>query len=183
MLAFIIILVVFIVIWKLTPNPANRRTTGMMFQMLESFHIIDSTTKFEVFAQRLDFIGQLASTLPPNADKCKCADMALQEYSDKHHRPISPTIRQIFNQPQIAISAKFRDEAATAFYLRICDQLKAEIKTLKTTNARQRRVIKASEIADIIVDRLTSNERQKYIDCIRNELARGSDIPTIPDPK
>lgn len=149
----------------------------MMFQMLESFDIVDSTTKLDTFTQRLDFLGKLASTLPANANQ-KCIDTAIQTYSHKYSgRSISPTIRLILSQPQIATSPKFRDEAATAFYLRTCNQLKAEIKTLKTTNARQRRVIKASELADIIVDRLTSNERQKYVDCIRNELASVSDIP------
>ena len=34
--------------------------------------------------------------------------MALRAYSDKYNRPISPTIRQILNQPQIATSTKFR---------------------------------------------------------------------------
>lgn len=178
MLTFIIILVVFILIWKLTPNPANKRATGMMLQMLESFYLIDTTIKLDIFAKRLDFLGKLASTLPTNADKSKCINTALQVYAQKYYdRPISPTIKLILNQPQIATSPKFRDEAATAFYLRTCNQLKAEIKILKTTNARQRRVINASELADIIVDRLTSDERQKYIDCIRDELTSVSDIP------
>ena len=64
MLAFIIILAVFIFIWKLTPNPANKRAAGMMFQMLESFNIIENTTKFDVFTRRLDFLGTLANTMP-----------------------------------------------------------------------------------------------------------------------
>ena len=102
----------------------------------------------------------------------RSADMALRAYSDKYNRPISPTIRQILNQPQIATSTKFRDEAATAFFLRSCNKLETEIKTLKTSNARQRRVTQAHELADIIVDRLYSDEQQKYIDCIHSELAR-----------
>lgn len=171
MLTFIIILAVFLLLWKLTPNPVDKRAVGMMFQMLESFYIIDTTTNLEIFSQRLDLLGKLASTLPANANN-KCIDSAIQTYSHKYSgRSISPTIRLTLNQPQIATSPKFRDEAATAFYLRTCNQLKTEIKTLKTTTARQRRVIKASELADIIVDRLKSNERQKYIDCIRDELA------------
>lgn len=120
---------------------------------------------------------------PTNANK-KCIDATIQAYSHKYSgRTISPTIRLILNQPKIATSPKFRDEAVTAFYLRTCYQLKTEIKTLKTTNARQRRVIKASELADIIIGRLTSNERQKYVECIREELANMSDIPPIIDPK
>ena len=61
---------------------------------------------------------------------------------------------------------------ATAFFLRSCNKLETEIKTLKTSNARQRRVTQAHELADIIVDRLYSDEQQKYIDCIHGELAR-----------
>lgn len=179
MLTFIIIIAVFLLLWKLTPTTVNKRAVGMMFQMLESFHIIDTTVNLDIFTQRLDLLGQLASKLPAHANKNKCADMALQAYSNKYNRPISPTIRQIFNQPQIATSIKFRDEAATAFFLRSCNKLETEIKTLKTSNAKQRRITQANELADIIVDRLYSDERQKYIDCIRGELARlsGSTSP------
>ena len=159
-------------------NLVKKQTVGMMFQMLESFHIIDNTVKYEVFSQRLDFIGKLASTLPVNADKNKCIDTALKAYAHKYSdRAISPTIRLILNQPQIATSPKFRDEAATAFFLRTCNKLKSEIKTLKTANARQRRVVQASDLADIIIDKLTSIDRQKYIDCIRDEF---SSVPGIP---
>lgn len=176
MLILISVIAAFILLWKLTPNPVNKRAVGMMFQMLESFDIVDSTTKLDTFTQRLDFLGELASTIPANANK-KCIDSAIQAYSLKYSsRPISPTIRLILNQPQIATSPKFRDEVATAFYLRTCNQLKTEIKTLKTTNARQRRVVTASELADIIIGRLTSNERQKYVECIRDELANVSAI-------
>ena len=175
MLAFIIILAAFILLWKLTPSPVNKKAVGMMFQMLESFDIVDSTTKLDTFTQRLDFLGELASTLPANANN-KCIDTAIQAYSHKYSgRYISPTIRQILNQPQIATSPKFRDEAATAFFLRSCNKLETEIKTLKTTNAKQRRVTQGHELANIIVDRLCSSERQKYIDCIHIELARLSD--------
>lgn len=181
MLTFIIILAAFFLIWKLTPNPANKKAVGMMFQMLESFYIIDSTTKIDIFTQRLDFLGKLASTLPTNADKNKCIDTAIQAYARKYYdKPISPTIKLILNQPQIASSLKFRDEAATAFYLRACDKLKAEIKTLKTANARQRRVTQASDLSSIIIDRLSSSERQKYIDCIREELVHVTDMASIP---
>lgn len=152
----------------------------MMFQMLESFYLVDTTVKLDIFTKRLDFLGKLASTLPANADKSKCIDTALQVYAQKYYdRPISPTIRLILNKPQIATSTKFRDEAATAFFLRTCYKLETEIKTLKTSNAKQRRVTQAHELADIIVDRLHSDERQKYIDCIHGELARlsGSTSP------
>lgn len=102
MITFLIILAVFILLWKLTPNPANKKAIGMFFQMLESFHIIDTTVKFNTFEQRLDFIGKLANTLPANVDKNKCIDTALQLYSQKYSdNPISPTIKAILNNPQI----------------------------------------------------------------------------------
>lgn len=179
MLIFIIILVVFILIWKLTPNPANKRATGMMFQMLESFYLIDTTVKLDIFIKRLDFLGELASALPAKADKDKCIDTALQVYAHKYYdKPISPTIKLILKQPQIAASLKFRDEASTAFFLRSCDKLKAEIKNLKTASARQRRVTQATDLASIITERLVSAERQKYIDCINNEITSVSDMVT-----
>lgn len=154
---------------------------GRMFQMLESFHVIDNTIKLDIFTQRPNFIGELASALPPvDADKDKYIDMALQVYTHKYSdRTISSTIRLILSQPQIATSPKFRDEAATSFFLRTCNKLKAETKTLKTTSAKQRRVTQATELSDTIVDRLTSNERQKYIDCIRRELASMSHMTTL----
>lgn len=149
----------------------------MMFQMLESFYIIDTTVKLDVFTQRLDLLGDLASKLPAKADKNRCMDMALQAYAKKYYdKPISPTIRLILNQPQIANSSKFRDEAATAFFLRSCNKLKNEIKTLKTANARQRRVTQATELADIIVNRLRSDEWEKYKNCIYEELANVSNM-------
>ena len=37
MLTVIVILVAVALVWKFTPNPANKRAAGMMFQMLESF--------------------------------------------------------------------------------------------------------------------------------------------------
>lgn len=173
MTAFLIFLALCFLIWKFAPNPENKRAAGMMLQMLESFHIIDSTIKLDVFSQRLDFLGQLASTLPPKADKDKCIKMALKSYGGKYPgNSVSPTIRIILNQPQIATSYKFRDEAATAFFLRACDKLKTDIRNLKTEAARQRRVLQASELADNIEDRLMSEELQKYIDCIHDELAK-----------
>ena len=121
MITFIIIVVVGVLLWKLTPNPANKRAIRMMFQMLETFHLIDSTVKLDVFTRRLDFLGELARSLPKNADKNKCIDAALHSYSQKYPAVhISPTVRLILNQPDIATSLKFRDEAYTAFYLRSC---------------------------------------------------------------
>lgn len=67
MLTVIVILVAVALVWKFTPNPANKRAAGMMFQMLESFHIIDTTVNLDIFTQRLDLLSQLASTLPANA--------------------------------------------------------------------------------------------------------------------
>ena len=167
MITFLIILAVFILLWKLTPNPTNKRAIGMMFQMLESFHIIDSTVKFNIFEQRLDFIGKLANTLPTNVDKNKCIATALQLYSQKYSdKPISPTIRTILNNPQIASSPKFRDEATTAFYLRYCYRLNLEIEQLKTTAAKRRRIQQAAELSEIIKERLCSAEKAKYVNAI-----------------
>lgn len=167
MITFLIILAVFFLLWKITPNPANKKTVGMMFQMLESFHIIDSTIKLNTFEQRLDLLGRLAKTLPANADANKCIDTALQLYARKYSgRPISPTIRLILNDPQIASSPKFRDEAATAFYLRTCSGLKSEIEQLKTAAAKKRRIQQAAELSDIIKERLYSAEKARYINAI-----------------
>lgn len=139
-----------------------------MFQMLESFQIIDSTVKLEVFTQRLDFLRQLASSLPTKADNNQCIDIALQTYTHKYFdKPVSPTIRLILKQPQIASSSKFRDEALTAFYMRYCYKLKNEIEKLKTSAAKQRRITQAAELADIVRERLCSPDRQKYIDATK----------------
>lgn len=172
MITFIIIIAICWLLWKITPNPANRVATGKMFQMLETFHLIDSTVKLDVFTRRLDFLGELARSLPKNADKNTCIDTALHTYSQKYpivH--ISPTVRLILNQPDIATSLKFRDEAYTAFYLRSCSNLKHEISTLKTEPAKQRRVKQAKELADVILERLMSSEQSKYAECINNEFA------------
>lgn len=177
MITFFIILTLCILLWKFTPNPENKRAAGMMLQMLESFQIIDSTVKLDIFTHRLDLLGRLASSLPVKADKNKSIAMALKAYASKYHdKPISPTIRLILNQPQIATSPKFRDEVATAFFLRFCNKLKTEIKTLKTSNAKLRRVAQATELADIIGSCLMSDERQKYADRIHEELTSVSDI-------
>lgn len=142
-----------------------------MFQMLESFNVIDSTVKLDIFTQRLNFLGELASSLPVKAEKDKCIKMALTAYANKYPgRLISPTIRMILKGPQIATSPKFRDEAATAFFLRSCDKLKTEIKNLKTATAKLRRVEQAKELSYIIEDRLVSDDIQKYIDRIHEEL-------------
>ena len=172
MITFIIIIAICLFLWKLTPNPANRVATGKMFQMLETFHLIDSTVKLDVFTQRLDFLGKLALSLPKNADKNKCIDTALHTYSQKYPAiHISPTVRLILNQPDIVTSLKFRDEAYTAFYLRSCSNLKDEINTLKTATAKQRRVKQAKELADVVLERLKSTAQSKYAECINNELA------------
>ncbi|MBD5301628.1 MAG: hypothetical protein HDS16_01300 [Bacteroides sp.] len=177
MITFIIILAICLLLWKLTPNPANRSATGKMFQMLESFHIIDSTVKLDVFIRRLDFLGELARNLPKNADTGKCIEAALHAYSQKYPAVhISPTIRLILSQPNIATSLKFRDEAYIAFYLRSCSKLKDEINTLKTATAKQRRVKQAKELADVVLARLKSTEQSKYAECINNELASVSNM-------
>lgn len=167
MITIIIIIAVFILLWKLTPSPTDKRTVGIMFQLLESFHVIDTTVKLDIFTQRLDFIGKLAATLPTNVDNNKCIDVAIQSYSRKYANiPISPTSRLILNQPQIAYSPKFRDEAITAFYMRHCNRLKSEISKLKTNAAKQRRITQAAELADIVKVRLYSPDKQKYSDAI-----------------
>lgn len=177
MITFLIVLTAIFLIWKFTPTPVNKQAAGMMFQILESFNIVDSTVKLDVFTQRLDFLRQLANGIPTNTNKKKCAEAALQSYVKKYPNvPISPTARLILEQPQIAASAKFRDEAATAFFLRTCYKLKSEIATLKTKTAKQQRIEQARDLAVIIADRLTSLEKQKYIDCIHNELAIVSDM-------
>lgn len=171
MVTIIIILIVVFLLWKITPNPTNQRASGMMLQMLESFNIIDSTLKFDIFTQRLDFLGELATTLPSNIDKHKCIEVAIHSYTHKYpDKSISPTIRLILDKPDIATSAKFRDEATTAFYLRTCDRLKSEIRSLKTLTAKQRRVQQAHELANIVIGRLASLEKQNYIEYISNEL-------------
>lgn len=152
----------------------------MMFQMLESFHIIDTTVKFNIFEQRLDFIGKLANTLPTNVDKNKCIDTALQLYSQKHSdKPISPTIRTILNNPQIASSPKFRDEATTAFYLRSCSRLKLDIEQLKTAAAKGRRIQQAAELSEIIKKRLCSVEKDKYINTINESYENLTSVHTL----
>lgn len=180
MITFIIILAIFLLIYKLTPNPADKQAVGKMVQMLESFYIIDNTVKFDVFTRRLGFIGQLANGIPKNANQKKCAEVALQTYARKYPNvSTSPTLRLILDQPQIANSAKFRDEAATAFYLRTCSQLKIEIATLKTRAAKLRRVEQSHMLANYIIDGLASVDRQKYIDCIHNECTVVSEIASL----
>ena len=180
MITFLIILAVFIFLWKLTPNPANKKAIGMFFQMLESFHIIDTTVKFNTFEQRLDFIGKLANTLPANVDKNKCIDTALQSYSQKYSdNPISPTIKAILNNPQIASSPKFRDEATTAFYLRSCSRLNLEIEQLKTTAAKRRRIQQAAELSEIVKERLCSAEKAKYIIAINESYENLTALHTL----
>lgn len=177
MITFIIIIAICVLLWKFTPNPANRVATSKMFQMLETFHLIDSTVKLDVFTHRIDFLGELARSLPKNADKNKCIDTALHTYSQKYPAVhISPTIRLILNQPDIATSLKFRDEAYTAFYLRSCSKLKDEINTLKTATAKQRRVKQAKELAEVVLERLKSSEQSKYAECINNELTAVSNM-------
>lgn len=177
MITFIIIVAICFLLWKITPNPANRVATGKMFQMLETFHIIDTTVKLDVFTQRLDFLRELSSNLPKNADVNKCIDAALRAYSQKYPAiNISPTIRLIINQPQIAASLKFRDEAYTAFYLRSCAKLKDEINILKTTAAKQRRIKQAKDLADVVLANLKSTEQYKYAECINNELTSVSNL-------
>ncbi len=167
MITILIILAVLILLWKLTPKPTDKRTVSIMFQMLETFHIIDTTIKLDVFTQRLEFIGQLATNIPANADKNKCIDAAIQAYSRRYiNLPISPTSRLILNQPQIAYSPKFRDEAITAFYMRYCYKLRNEIATLKTNAAKQRRKTQAAELADIVKAQLYSLDKQKYSDAV-----------------
>ena len=180
MITIIIIFIVVFLLLKLKPKPTNKMAVSIILQILESFDIIDSTTKLDTFTQRLDFLGELANTLPATANYNKCTDAAIQAYTHKYSsRPVSPTIKLILNQPQIAVSPKFRDEAATAFFLRSCSNLENEIRTLKTVNARQRRVIQAEKLAETIIDRLKSNDRQKYIDCIRDELSRLSNLTRL----
>lgn len=171
MLTITIVLVILFILWKFTPNSANKKATGMMFQMLESFHLIDSTVKFDVFTRRLDLLAKLANTLPKNADQKKCIELALQAYRHKYPTvPTSPTIRRILDQPEIATSSKFRDEAYTAFYMRLCAKLKDEINTLKTAAAKQRRIKQANDIAEIILERLASSDRLQYAEYINNEF-------------
>ena len=96
MVIFIIVIAIFLLLWKCSYNSADRLAIEKMFQMLETFHLIDSTVKLDVFTQRLDFLDELARSLPKNANKNKCIDAALHSYSQKYPAVhISPTVRLI----------------------------------------------------------------------------------------
>lgn len=154
-------------------NLEMKRTIGIMFQMLESFNIIDNTVKYEVFSQRLDFLGTLAHNIPNKTNNLECAKIALQKYSKKYSNVTCTfTYNQILGNPSITYSDKFRDEAATAFYMRSCDKLKTEIESLKTKAAKQRRIKQAEELSDMIKERLCSSDKQKYINAINESFEK-----------
>ena len=150
-------------------------TIGRMFQMLESFEIINNTVNPKIFTQRLNLLGEIARSLPEYKQSSACAKPALQIYTNKYPNVnVTSTHRLIIEQPSVAYSPKFRDEATTAFYIRTCHNLKIEISTLKSIAAKQRRIIKASELAELIIPMLTSPDKQRYIDVIHSTCAEVS---------
>lgn len=166
------IIIVYIAAKKQKYDTTARLITGQMFQLLESFKIIDSTVKLDIFTQRLNFMYKLAKEMPQSGNLKHFADIALRTYTRKYPKVfITPTYRQIVTQPQIVCSDKFRDEAATAFYLRACENLKESISTLKTTAAKQRRIKQAEEWAETITDMLRSYDKQRYAETIRETCA------------
>lgn len=173
------IIIVYIAAKKQKYDTTARLITGRMFQMLESFKIIDSTVKLDIFTQRLDFLYQLAKEIPQSDNLKHFADITLRNYTRKYPKVfITPTYRQIIEQPQIVCSDKFRDEAATAFYLRTCENLKENISTLKTTAAKQRRIKQAGEWAEIITGMLRSYDKPRYAETIREMCTSVSAIDT-----
>lgn len=168
----ILIIIGFIIIAYLATKKQKydvhtRLITGRMFQMLESFKIIDSTIKLDTFTQRLNLLRDLAKDIPQNENIQHFSDLALKTYARKYPKEfITQTYRQILVQPQIACSDKFRDEAATAFYIRHCEKLKEDISTLKTTAAKQRRIKQAEELSEKIIDMLSSYDKQRYTETI-----------------
>lgn len=166
------VIIVILAAKKQIYDQKTRQITGSMFQMLESFKIIDSTVKLDIFTQRLDFLRKLAISLPQNEDLKHFADISLNAYTRKYPKvSITPTFRLIIQQPQVACSSKFRDEAATAFYMRVCGKLKEDISTLKTKAAKQRRIKQAEELAETIIDTLCSTEKARYVEAIRETCA------------
>lgn len=167
------IIIVYIAAKKQKYDATARLITGRMFQMLESFKIIDTTVKLDVFTQRLNFLYKLAKEMPQSNNLKLFADITLKNYASKYPKVfITPTYRQIVEQPQIVCSDKFRDEAATAFYMRTCENLKETILTLKTSAAKQRRIKQAEEWAEIITDMLCSYDKQRYAETIREACAK-----------
>lgn len=166
------ILIVILIAKKQKYDETSRLITGRMFQMLESFKIIDSTVKLDIFTQRLNLLRDLAKDMPKNENLKQYAGVALKTYARKYPQVfITETYRQILEQPQLACSDKFRDEAATAFYIRTCNRLKEDIATLKTTAAKQRRVNQAEEWAELVTEMLRSYNKQQYADTIRETCA------------
>ncbi|WP_305156683.1 hypothetical protein [uncultured Muribaculum sp.] len=162
------IIIIYIAAKKQKYDMTARLITGRMFQMLESFKIIDNTIKLDIFTQRLDFLCKLAKEIPPSDNLKHFADITLRNYTRKYPKIfITPTYRQIIERPQIVCSDKFRDEAATAFYMRACENLKENISTLKTTAAKQRRIKQAEEWAEMITDMLRSYDKPRYTETIR----------------
>ena len=151
---------------------ATRITIGRLYQMLESFAIIDNTVNFKTLYERIKFISELAQNLPKNVDLKICASFAMSEYKKNYPKQmISPTYYLLMKQPYIAYHDVFQDEAYTAFYLRSCEKFKEEIHTLKTSAAKQRRMTNALELSEKIINKLISMNKQKYIDCINQACA------------
>lgn len=162
-----LIILVILAANKQKNDQTGRLVTGRMFQMLESFKIVDSTVKLEIFTQRLEMLCNLAQSLPTNTNLTQLAESTLKTYARKYPNVyITPTYRLILQQPQTVCSSKFLDEAATAFYMRFCSKLKEGMSVLKTQVAKQRRITQAKECAEKVIIMLTSHDKQKYIDAI-----------------
>jgi len=154
----------------------NNIQIGKMVQLLETVHILENTTRFEVFSSRYKFLYSISSYLLPkmnNSTYILNKKTALQKYNEKYiDHSISILQNDILINPAIALSVEFSDKIKVLFFQRFCNKMDYEISSLKTKVAKDHRRDLVLCTSKQILSELNHKQSVQYHSIIIDELRR-----------
>lgn len=162
--------------WGSYTSNLQKRNCGVIFQALETIHLLDTTVKRDIFFSRFSFLRKIAPSLIDGSQKAsypKWLVIAFNEYKNKYYdRDITEHQKQILTYPEQILTSEFRGQQYVRWFKHFCDTKENEIQALKTESAKQRRRDQALECAKYLLGNLMSKEYYPYHSQITKELMR-----------
>lgn len=145
----------------------SRVHTTTIKQILETVYILETTKKYDVFTNRLDFLFDLlkeymAALEAGNIDKT--IKSGLELYMGMYHdRNITPCQIKVLEDPKKNVTNHFIAEQYISFFSRYSRQLKDEQLSLKTQKAKDKRTELLIEVGLKIKDKLQELSMNDYV--------------------
>lgn len=171
MVTVLIIAVFVFLIIKTSSNMQNKEVTGKLLQLLETSHILCTTVNLEVLESRISFAFQLLKKIGSNKHLDECSKKAITSYLSVYPGNQVPAIYyQLINDPDKINRDVFSNECRIAFFIRYCEKMIAEANELKTSKAKERRIIKSQEMMELVVSNLRGYDVSPYVSVMSEKI-------------